>query len=154
MHRNFLLLWICKLISMRIKCDIHDAKGIFRICQRILSIARYMDGISCIMLRSTIKSSRIYVCNYAFPGTYTCTRVPTYVYTCKYAVWARSIRRVRAAKMHSCMYSRIRERVRDICLSSIHTRLLITYSSVSVPRRIARRYTYIRYITKHTATLL
>lgn len=64
---------------------VHDAKRVSVFVNEI-SIAQHTNEISCIMLRSTIKSSRIYVCNYAFPGTYTRTRVPTYVYTCKYAV--------------------------------------------------------------------
>lgn len=62
---------------------VYDVKRVFLFVK--ISIARHTGGISCIMLRSTIKSSRIYVCNYAFPCTYTRTRVPTYVYTCKYA---------------------------------------------------------------------
>lgn len=38
------------------------------------------------------------------------------------------------------MYQGVREQVRNICLSSIHTRLLITYCPASTPRWIAGRH--------------
>lgn len=37
------------------------------------------------------------------------------------------------------MYQGVREQVRNICLSSIHTQLLITYCPASTPRWIAGR---------------
>lgn len=97
------------------------------------------------MLSSTIKSSRIYVYNYTFRAL---IRVHVYLLMCTHVNMQAEPVHTASAETHSCMYSRIRERVRDICLSSIHTRLLITYSLVSVPRRIARRYTYMYGVSR------
>lgn len=44
------------------------------------------------------------------------------------------------------MYRGVHEQVRNICLSSIHTRLLITYWPASTPRWIAGRRVYIFYV--------
>lgn len=75
-------------------------------------------------------------------GTY----IYVYLLMCTHVNIQSELVHTASAETHSCMYSRIRERVHDICLSSIHTRFLITYSPVSVLRRIARCYTCIRCI--------
>lgn len=63
----------------------------------------------------------------------------TYVYTRKYVIsTGQAVSDRPSTNAHSCMYQGVGEQVRNICLSSIHTRLLITYCTVSTPRWIAR----------------
>lgn len=63
----------------------------------------------------------------------------TYVNTHKYVISTAGLFQTTSADAHSCMYQGVREQVRNICLSSIHTRLLITYCPASTPRWIAGR---------------